>query len=35
MDQLKSHDREYGYNLRKDTSTGLICSQETKNKLSH
>lgn len=35
MEFYKATDREFGYNLRKDTSTSCIVSEETKLKLSN
>lgn len=33
QDFYKCHDSNFGYNLRRDSSTGMICSEETKEKL--
>jgi hypothetical protein len=34
MDNYKSTDREFGYNLRRDSSTQMIVHEETKQLLS-
>lgn len=34
IDYYKTIDRKYGYNLRRDSSTGLIITEETRKKLS-
>lgn len=33
MDFYNTTNRDFGYNLRKDSSTGMICSEETKVKM--
>lgn len=34
MDRLKSYDRKYGFNLRRDSSTKMITSPETRQRIS-
>lgn len=34
MDTLNTTDKDFGYNLRRDTSTGMVVSEETSKKIS-
>lgn len=34
MDTYKSNQREFGYNLRRDSATNMICHEETRKKMS-
>ena len=35
MDDYKSTDRQFGYNLRRDSSTQMIVHEETKQLIEH
>lgn len=34
MEKYNSTNRNFGYNLRFDSSSGMVCSEETKTKMS-